>query len=1358
MTPVPPVRRPLDQRGQMPFTMLAVLLVLLGGSSATIIGMIQDSSGATEEAGEDLEAMQEVFTAVQGLVEDGAMDIMAELSSRHTDDDLEPLQDAFQQAMRQWVDHYFPLRVGAFHVSMSEADLAIDLRHLSTLEDGEYSGSLPMFPMVTGSYKVRVSSDRGGMERSLDMERSGISPLPFLMERMQNMALDMEGSRSQFVQLVSQQLSALAQTRALQGYGVASMSGPRGSRALITTIDVHQATDNALAILEAANFRDVDSADPSLRSMASSSEVDPATLMLQRSWNGSMNLSSVLSQTLASLVDSLVLQWLDYLHVVDLANLYEAVNDGVNDFIDDVMCMIGGPECSPAARYVKEMMAAAGHTEYEYRYLYQTAGSFIVQVPAMQSQFVHVPGSETMTLPGCTLALSLPMVDIFQWPGWEGFTAEYRRQTEELVQYLRSFVFGVCDSLASSYGLGSIDVDLDPFSGRSLAETLVQELGKALLDDREWMRQVIGSAIEASRTLDHMSESLGDFVQANWQSMYSWVGSFDQAFRAVQDHYRVLMMSQYSHLYDLAGWQWEEELMSILNGNGVLDQVSGQARQSAWSRAEMMIETLSTVAGSSNPLQGAIVQLARWGAGTLPALDELVLQQMGLLLQGMTSANSLQGGNGLVDLPGSSHFLLYDPEGRAFLQALEVRRESDLHVNILGFAERERNTHHTGFEHVAFSPYSCVLEIELTGSVRHTLSSLNDSMSAWSVPASQSHDSVVSSTLEIPVLSAWPLQGVDYRPSNTLGGDVGRVLLGFADHLLSPLTQAFRAADGVFDSLGGLMKEVNGYATQAMTALSDAILTPLVQLQDLLGEGAEAALRLLADMVMNMGTLNFSIDIHGLELRFDTNLLDMAVSMSRNILKVTLGGSVGDTIFSVSLRLMQAPSKSIQTIISANMATDQWAATLVIDPFMKIYRHFAEIRGHMGGHGFEIFLPQVTQYQTFRVALSQMAGIGTMLSNIPLPMPGMKGSIDAGFDIKYNLPLSGNVVINEVEKNPLGPDTGHEWVELYNPLGSSVDLSGWYISSGQTGRVHHIGDVQITAGGRLLVRFPGQFLNNGGGTNIPQGECAKLWDAQGRLMDSSPWRSDYYNDHRTWQREFDGSDRWVFKDGTPGLANGKASVSLSTQDWLRKQISDAFLQAFAEYGNNIQDLDGIITVLKRTVAITASRIVDTVSEALVESSFFLRIGVSDISSSAHGGVEMSVLVTPDFIREGLQWIFDSMARMVMNVGNPVELVQPSFLTEHVHIRLAVFTAAGPPKFMTLLEEGMTVELQAMVQCNLASLAGVLGLPAGNASMGFGVVLRGVPGAALPSIFNVDADKQADIWLLRGHIDFASNAL
>jgi hypothetical protein len=133
-------------------------------------------------------------------------------------------------------------------------------------------------------------------------------------------------------------------------------------------------------------------------------------------------------------------------------------------------------------------------------------------------------------------------------------------------------------------------------------------------------------------------------------------------------------------------------------------------------------------------------------------------------------------------------------------------------------------------------------------------------------------------------------------------------------------------------------------------------------------------------------------------------------------------------------------------------------------------------------------------------------------------------------------------------------------------------------------------------------------------------------------------------------------------------------------------------------------------------------------------------------------------VTPDFIREGLQWIFDSMARMVMNVGNPVELVQPSFLTEHVHIRLAVFTAAGPPKFMTLLEEGMTVELQAMVQCNLASLAGVLGLPAGNASMGFGVVLRGVPGAALPSIFNVDADKQADIWLLRGHIDFASNAL
>jgi len=44
---------------------------------------------------------------------------------------------------------------------------------------------------------------------------------------------------------------------------------------------------------------------------------------------------------------------------------------------------------------------------------------------------------------------------------------------------------------------------------------------------------------------------------------------------------------------------------------------------------------------------------------------------------------------------------------------------------------------------------------------------------------------------------------------------------------------------------------------------------------------------------------------------------------------------------------------------------------------------------------------------------------------------------------------SDNVIINEVEINPLGNDSASisEWVELYNPTDSDIDISNWEIAS-----------------------------------------------------------------------------------------------------------------------------------------------------------------------------------------------------------------------------------------------------------------------------------------------------------------------
>ena len=55
----------------------------------------------------------------------------------------------------------------------------------------------------------------------------------------------------------------------------------------------------------------------------------------------------------------------------------------------------------------------------------------------------------------------------------------------------------------------------------------------------------------------------------------------------------------------------------------------------------------------------------------------------------------------------------------------------------------------------------------------------------------------------------------------------------------------------------------------------------------------------------------------------------------------------------------------------------------------------------------------------------------------------------AGLTVPAFAQSSDNVVINEVDINPPGNDATSvsEWVELYNPTDSPIDMGGWQIAS-----------------------------------------------------------------------------------------------------------------------------------------------------------------------------------------------------------------------------------------------------------------------------------------------------------------------
>ncbi len=125
-----------------------------------------------------------------------------------------------------------------------------------------------------------------------------------------------------------------------------------------------------------------------------------------------------------------------------------------------------------------------------------------------------------------------------------------------------------------------------------------------------------------------------------------------------------------------------------------------------------------------------------------------------------------------------------------------------------------------------------------------------------------------------------------------------------------------------------------------------------------------------------------------------------------------------------------------------------------------------------------------------------------------------------------------SIVINEVELNPEGQDSGNEWVELYNPTEQTVDIGGWTIrpTSGMVSTYTIPQGTTMGPEGRLVITFPQQFLDN-------SDESVVLYDNQGNEVDRTLLLVDTDSDNYTWQRQQDGSDEWIFKPATKETAN-----------------------------------------------------------------------------------------------------------------------------------------------------------------------------------------------------------------------------
>ena len=183
--------------------------------------------------------------------------------------------------------------------------------------------------------------------------------------------------------------------------------------------------------------------------------------------------------------------------------------------------------------------------------------------------------------------------------------------------------------------------------------------------------------------------------------------------------------------------------------------------------------------------------------------------------------------------------------------------------------------------------------------------------------------------------------------------------------------------------------------------------------------------------------------------------------------------------------------------------------------------------------------------------LAASAVVLALMLSIPVAFAQSSESADG----TPTVDVSSQLVINEIELNPSGHD-GHsafEWIELYNPSNSTINIGDWSIDLSST-------DATIKLQSDMLIR-PGDYFTF---TRAYEwlsdiAESVTLRDANGIIIDQTPLFTDTADDLDTWQRIHDALDTgsrsdWKFEmqsyNGTNGpdpiMPVDRISINVST--------------------------------------------------------------------------------------------------------------------------------------------------------------------------------------------------------------------
>ena len=442
----------------MPFALIAVALLLASSTFCIVYANIEQKEDETESITAELNSIDDAISGTEDFIRSSLGNIIYDISADGNGGTLSDRVKRFDSMEKNWFSSTFPRNEKGFSVDIIEEDFEIDVQTTKVSSNDIISErSVASYLRATGTVKAVFTGTNGTATKTLNITADGTSGLPFIVDCATRFALSSEGDASMLTQLVSYQLSALAQSRIVNGYGLRSVNGGMGTSDVITDADVQRAFRNALSVVETLCFRSNSEND---RNLIVREQIDLSEKVVLKNGYYEIDIGAIISQALLSIIDEVIFRWVDYLEIDKIVEFIDAIVDVVREVINNVISFFTGNQednKNSARIYIKNAMSSCGYSEDDYRHVHR--GDRYLHLGEFDVPFEYKGEQGVYHFSGQDVKMESFDADVIDWDGWDNYVVEFERSRNKIMDEIRGTFQGVCSSIASDYGVVRIRAD-----------------------------------------------------------------------------------------------------------------------------------------------------------------------------------------------------------------------------------------------------------------------------------------------------------------------------------------------------------------------------------------------------------------------------------------------------------------------------------------------------------------------------------------------------------------------------------------------------------------------------------------------------------------------------------------------------------------------------------------------------------------------------------------------------------------------------------------------------------------------------------------------------------------------------------